>query len=444
MRLTNPDWLPYSPSPEYREGKLCYHKWTTDSYLPLRNVPKESTEPNYETVTYNYCDECNQTSVRAAVNDGLSHILFVTRYHGVNPQYTGRPFIVGYYEIGWTTTINGSTAVRPRKLSFARIEDAYEITPERWKRINPYSETTELKNLRHATQRLRGSLLEEIVTHLDAHDATTDYQLEVARLKAKTNPFQSVPQGRIFIINVGANTDHLQQSPLFDDGRFEFVPITASSDDGFTFADLRQFDAPDTPLIDRFGSLRISPETKIHNDPEFATFTYGDSPIVKPGLRPMTKGDFLFFLVRLVPYRNQGYQTNEAIFALIGFLEIDEKIPLPANAIADPLLTSPAFNRNAHVIRWLNDRVPDDDGYAVYKGSTNSRRFHKAVKFDREFVEDIPLLTAAGDPWNWETSTPIGVIGSYTRTARLHIDPNTDSERAARFWTRIRQAQQWP
>lgn len=376
-------------------------------------------------------------------NDELSHILFVTRYYGKNPQFEVRPFIVGYYEIGWTTTVNGATAIRPKKLSFARIEDAYEITPERWIRINPDSETSELENLRQATQRVRGNLLEDIVTHLDAHDATSDFQLEVARLKAKTKPFQSVPQGRIFIINVGANTVHRQQSPLFDDGTFEFVPITASADDGFTFADLRQFDAPDIPLTERLIPLKISPDTKVHNDPEFATFTYGDSPIVKPGLQSMTRGDFLFFLVRLVPYRNQGYVTDEALFALIGYLEIDEQISLPSDDAVDRLLTSPAFNRNAHVIRWLNDHVPDVDGYVVYKGSTNSRRFHTAVKFDQEFVEDIPLLTAAGSPWNWETSTQIGRIGSYTRTARLHIDPSTDPDRAGRFWTHIWESQQW-
>lgn len=442
MNLTNPvEWARYSP--EHREGKLCYHKWTEESHLPLRNVPGRSTEPNYETMTYNYCDECNQRSVRSAVNKGCSHILFITRYYGKSQQYEGRPFIVGYYEIGWKTEVNGATAVRPKQLSFVRIEDAYEITPERWKRINPYGKTYELKNLRHATQRVKGSLFEEIIDHLDQNDATTDFLLEVARLKADINPFEDVPTGRIFVINVGANTNHPQQSPLFEDKSFEFVPIPASADDGYTFANLRQFNAPDRPMINHFRSLNIQPDTKIHNDPEFATFTFGDSPIVKAGLKFMTKGDFLFFLVRLVPYRNQQYYNHEGIFALIGFLEIEEIIPLPFDATIDPLLTSPAFNRNAHVIRWLNDHVSYDDGYVVYKGSTNSRRFGKAVKFDREFVEDIPLLTAAGAPWNWETNTELGVINSHTRGPRQHIDPSEDPERAKRFWRRIRASQEW-
>ena len=94
-------------------------------------------------------------------------------------------------------------AVRPRKLSFARIEDAYEITPERWQQINPKSANPELNSHRYAKQRVCGDMFEEIINLLDAHDSTTDYLLEVARLKAESNPFKSVPSGRIFIINVG-------------------------------------------------------------------------------------------------------------------------------------------------------------------------------------------------------------------------------------------------
>ena len=430
MSLTNPNWHPYTA--EHREGKLCYHKCTKDSYLPLRRVLTGSTEPNYETLTYNYCDQCNQTSVLAAVNDGLSHILFVTRYKGKNAQYEGRPFIVGYYEIGWTTTVNGATAIRPKNLSFTRIEDAYEITPDRWNRINPYSETYELENLRQATQRVRGSLLEEILTHLDAHDATTDYLWEVARLKAMTNPFEDVPTGRIFIINVGANTEHRQQSPLFENRKFEFVPIPGDYEEGLTYADVPQFYDPNRPLLDRFAKPAISPSDKVHNDPEFATFTYGDNSRKKGALRQLKGGDFLFYLVRLVPYEEQQYDNDRAIFALIGYLEIDEWLDNPDN----PLFTGPAFNRNAHVRRWVNDPGSFDD-FVVFKGSTHSRRFGYAVPFDRAFVEHVPMLTGNRTAWQWGRTSDNGVIASYTRTARLHIDPSTDAERAARFWNRI-------
>lgn len=436
MRLTNSvKWLPYSPG--CREGKLCYHNCTTDSYLPLRRVLTGSTEPNYETLTYNYCDQCNQTSVRAAVNDGLSHILFITRYKGKNAAYDKRPFIVGYYEIGWTTTVNGATAIRPKELSFTRIEDAYEITPNRWNHINPASATNELENLRQATQRLRGNLLEEIVTHLDANDATTEFQLETAPLKAKTNPFQRVPRGRIFIINVGANTVHRQQSPLFENGTFEFVPIPGDYEEGLTYADVLQFYDPNKLLLDRFAKPAVSPSSRVHNDPEFATFTYGDNTRKKGALRQLKRGDFLFFLARLVPYEDQQFDTGRAMFALIGYLEIEERLD---NA-DDPLFTSPAFNRNAHVRRWVNDPGSFGD-FVVFKGSTKSRRFRYAAPFDRTFVEHVPILTKDSTAWQWGRTSDNGVISSYTRAVRCHIDPSTDPERAARFWNRVWESQQ--
>ena len=386
MSIKTVPWKQYLPTK--KAGKLCYHNCTTDSDLPLRTVLKKSTEPNYETATYNWCDSCNQPSVRVAVRDGLSHLLFVTRYKGANCRYVNRYFIVGYYEIGWIAQNSGRVAIRAKNLCFVPIEHAYEITDERWRYINPNSKMARLANLRWAKQCISGNLLDTIIQHLDRYNRMTDYLLEVAQLKARYNPFEEVPQGRVFIINVGANTAHRQQSPLFDDGTFEFVPIPGNNDEGLTYGDLCQFNAPYTPFFNRFANPAISPLENVHNDPEFATFTYGDNLDLgsKGGLRQLQEGDFLFFLARLVPYADQ-YDNKNGIFALIGYIEIAECL----DNSDDPMFTSPAFNRNVHVRRWVNIPTSFAD-YAVFKGSTNSRRFHTAVPFDREFVEHVPIL----------------------------------------------------
>ncbi len=429
-------WKPYRP--DKKVGKLCYHKCTTEADLPMRIVQCEYTEPNYETATYNWHQCCNQRSVRTAVQDSLSHLLFVTKYKGKNSCYVGRYFIVGYYELGWTAEINGRTAIRAKNFCFVPIEYAYEITDERWQRINSDGSTTCLTNLRSATQRISGNLLDKIVQHLDNYDRTDDYLLEVARLKARYNPFKDIPQGRVFIINVGANTSHLQQSPLFDNETFEFVPIPGEDDDGLAYADLRQFNNSKTPLFDLFANPAISPLKKVHNDPEFATFTYGDNFRTKGGLSQLQTGDFLFFLARLVPYAKQQFDKKNAIFALIGYLEIEERF----DNSDDPMFTSPAFNRNAHVMRWVNNPASFTD-YAVFKGSINSRRFYTAVPFDRKFVEHIPILKKDRTAWEWGRQTDLGVIGSNTRSVRMHIDPKKDKERARRFWRRIWKLQGW-
>ena len=435
--------------PVERTGKLCYHYCSEHSDLPIRDVLADhhdgkKAEPNYETATYNLCRSCNQRSVRAAVKDGLSHILFITKYTGQKSEYRGRYFIVGYYEIGWTAQVAECTAIRAERVSFTPIDRAYEVTDDRWRRINPRGRTLKLENLRQATQRIKGDLLNEIIDHLDRGDDTDAYLREVACLKAEYNPFDSVPRGRVFIINVGANTASPLQSPVFEDGTFEFMPIPEyeplDSQEVLSFDDLRQFNHPDKPLLDLFPRPAISLAEKVHNDPEFLTFTYGDNIQQKGKLRDLQPGDFLFFLARLVPYNNNRFEHEKAYFALVGYLEIAELLKDPDS----PFFTSPAFARNAHIRRWRVNPASFDK-FVVFKGSNNSRRFKYAVPFDQRFVEDVQLLDAHGKPWEWGRTTDLGVIGSYTRTARMHIDLETTEgrEQAERFWNTIWEAQKW-
>ena len=180
-KLKSSQWKPHPPTEKV--GKLCYHSCTTESDLPVRDVLHGSTEPNYETATYNWYQCCNQPSVRTAVRDGLSHILFVTKYKRTNSCYVGRYFIVGYYEIGWTAEVNGHIAIRAKNLCFVPVKHAYEITAKRWRCIKPDSKTPCLINLRQATQRISGNLLDEIMQHLDKYNRVDDYLIEVERLK---------------------------------------------------------------------------------------------------------------------------------------------------------------------------------------------------------------------------------------------------------------------
>lgn len=441
VRLYNSEWRTYKA--KRKVGKLCYHYCSKQSHLPIRDVLNDhrqgfKAEPNYETASYNWCASCNRPSIQSAVQDGLSHILFITKYTGTNDDYVGRHFIVGYYRIGWITKTEQRYAIRAEEMSFARVEHAYEVTPKRWQRINKYGSTQRLENLRWATQRIRGGLLDEILQLLEDHNATDDYLHEVARLKAEYNPFQQVPTGRIFVINVGANTSSPLQSPLFDDGRFEFVPILEqNAQDGeelLSYADLRQFNAPDKPLLQLFPKTSVSGQEKVHYDPEFDTWTFGDNIRQKSNLQDLQPGDFLFFLARLVRYDGEQFDHNGATFALIGYLKVAERLDDPDS----PLFTSPAFVRNAHVRRWKTDPSGFGD-FAIFEGSVDSRRFRYAVPFTRKFVDHVPILKASGNRWRWGRTTDLGVIGSNTRTARMHIDPGTSEgqERAERFWLHI-------
>lgn len=181
-------WKDYKP--RERVGKLCYYLCSEQSILPIRDILDDhgagnKMEPNIETETYNWCRSCNQTSVRAAINNGLSHILFITKYTGKKGEYCNRYFIVGYYEIGRVAMKDERTVIQAGKTCFVPVEKAYEVTNERWSKMNIKGETQSLTNLRYATQKIAGDLLNEIINHLNKGNAITDFKQEIEYLKLK-------------------------------------------------------------------------------------------------------------------------------------------------------------------------------------------------------------------------------------------------------------------
>ncbi len=244
---------------------------------------------------------------------------------------------------------------------------------------------------------------------------------------------------RIFLANVGVNASHRFASPLFDDGTFEFItiPETPADIQGehiVRYRDLKSFRNTKNHLT-KYIPERLW-DVPTHHDPEFVTLTYGDNCGWSPraaALKSIVPGDFLFFIARLERWRD-GSPTGEFGFYLIGFLEVEE---IFANVTERPDETAMArIGRNAHVRRGQTDEQYWD-GFWVFTGSQNSRRFEKAVPVTRELCEQV-FSAADGTPWRWEGGrTDLQVIGSYTRSCRCAIDPAVPGhqERARRFWT---------
>lgn len=101
-------------------------------------------------------------------------------------------------------------------------------------------------------------------------------------------------------INVGANTSLPGiRGRLFDDGRFEYIPIPER--------------APTTRTVPTYADLGVAVPTeledvRVHLDPEFAeypcgtNYTYGDEHPVKAGpLSTLSVGDYVWFYATLEP-----------------------------------------------------------------------------------------------------------------------------------------------
>ena len=217
---------------------------------------------------------------------------------------------------------------------------------------------------------------------------------------------------RIYLANVGANSAHRGLfSPLFADGAFEFVPIPSYYEDPdlqpsvIRYRDLRSYNNPDCDLR-QFIPERFW-DSACHNDPEFATFTYGD--VGENGrsaaLTKMTTGDALLFLARLENWQS-GRRTGQSGFYLIGGLLAEY-----AGWVVRHSPQEDRFANNAHPYR-------DDSRFWGVAGSSQSRRFDRAVPINREICAEV-FRDATGKTWTWDNgSSELARIGSYTRACR--------------------------
>ena len=125
---------------------------------------------------------------------------------------------------------------------------------------------------------------------------------------------------KVALLRVGIDSGHGGiQGPLFADGSFDYVPIPDRLNrDKRTYGNTRG--KRGRLLIDYFpsGLRQRMIDQKIHMDPEFETFTYGDPSYPKSGLRLLDVGDLLIFYCGL-----EGWDCDvpPALY-ILGYFEV--------------------------------------------------------------------------------------------------------------------------
>ncbi len=225
---------------------------------------------------------------------------------------------------------------------------------------------------------------------------------------------------KICLVNVGANCTHRSlRSALFSNGSFEFIPIPDPCLNG-TKQGLRYNQLPVSSDVEICELISKDYQNKCaHYDPEFETYTYGDYPTCHAraaNLKRVSKGDYLFFFARLVPW-NKGKFSSNARFAIIGFIEIEKIFKDITRRPPDHEFSQIA--NNAHVIRGeVNSFFYD--GFWVFKGSPKSMKFSRAVTFDKQLINECGIKDVKGAEIAWSRfSSELAAIGSYFRSSRL-------------------------
>jgi len=122
-------------------------------------------------------------------------------------------------------------------------------------------------------------------------------------------------------VGIDKGTDGIL-APIFLDGSFEYIPLSESdekSGETRTYHDL--IGLTGKPLSNYLPSNIAS--RKIHNDPEFHNFTYGDRGIKGKYLLKLEHGDLLVFYAGFSPYNNDNHLYDEGLY-IIGYFTVKE------------------------------------------------------------------------------------------------------------------------
>jgi Nucleotide modification associated domain 3 len=147
-------------------------------------------------------------------------------------------------------------------------------------------------------------------------------------------------------VGIDKGTDGIL-APIFKDGSFEYIPpseIDLDSSESRTYESVVGTTGKSLATY-LPGKIR---KCKIHFDPEFETFTYGDSSSKRNFLLKLEKDDILIFYAGLTPFKTKIYR--EALY-IIGYFSVQKVIDFNQLTKSQIKEYHDYFPKNAHLKR---------------------------------------------------------------------------------------------
>ncbi len=107
-------------------------------------------------------------------------------------------------------------------------------------------------------------------------------------------------------------------SPIFHDGTFEYIPLSEKDEDSNEIRTYHDIIGHKGKPLSTYLPTGVA-NRKVHFDPEFTTFTYGDAGRKANYLMKLNPGDLLVFYAGLTPYKDAKYP--EALY-IIGYFTV--------------------------------------------------------------------------------------------------------------------------
>jgi len=190
------------------------------------------------------------------------------------------------------------------------------------------------------------------------------------------------------LLRVGIDKGYGALSPVFNDNTFEYIPIfyknkkAIEQNETRTYKDLIGIKGKS---VDEYLPKNIR-DKKVHLDPEFMTFTYGEvSNPKRNALLKLEKGDFLVFYMG-------GYFVNkpeEKHCFIFGYFEVEKVYDWNNSNAEQRKNISNTCKNNAHIISSKSKY-----NLVIVKGSNKSKLLQKCIHITNiSSKKGIPYLT---------------------------------------------------
>jgi len=204
-------------------------------------------------------------------------------------------------------------------------------------------------------------------------------------------------------------------SPIFKDGSFEYIPIPEFGSETCETKTYQNTLGRTNRPLSYFLPEKIC-QNKMHFDPEFETFTYGDpSKSKRKSLLKLNKRDLLVFYAGLTPYQNDKYPN--ALY-IIGYFTVENVVDFNELSEEETLKFCNLCSNNAHI------KKDDLKELVIVVGDKK-----KSKLLDKAILISNPKLNKIGRPYHAvskEMEKLLGIKGSIQRSIppRMIRDPD--------------------
>jgi hypothetical protein len=192
-------------------------------------------------------------------------------------------------------------------------------------------------------------------------------------------------------------------APIFSNGSFEYIPLSEKNSKTIEKRTFETTHGDNGIPFSKYLPEKIK-NRKLHFDPEFETFTYGDQTSKRNYLLKLEKNDYLVFYAGLTPYENKVYE--EALY-IIGYLEVEEVINFGKLNPNEQLKCITLYKNNSHI------KFEGYEKLVIVKGNKTSKLLDKAVLLSKKKLNKIGRNYHAVSS---EMEELLGISGSIQRS----------------------------